>query len=166
MTLGPIIHYRYETKGRFLVTLETTDALGHKALAEGWVRVLSGGASTLDASPALGYLGGLLTYRATLVNGELRSLPSSLALPLPEVTDYVAHQGGQFEDGRLTWAGDLPGDASFAASLTVRVSLKRDLARPVCATAVFTVGGESLERSASTPVDARALLPLVLKGTR
>ncbi len=160
----PVIYLLFAQPGVYGITVEATDALGHKALGQGSVRIFSGGTSELAVDRALAAPGEALTYTVSLVNSEPITLTAAFTLPLPAHTTYDAHMGANWDGGALSWEGELAPGETRLATLTVRTEANAGVTS-IEAVAQFVMDGQLFERRAVTLIRAfwRAYLPAILR---
>jgi uncharacterized repeat protein (TIGR01451 family) len=158
----PVIHLLLEELGEYAVTVEATDALGHKALGQGSVRIVSGGASDLAVDRALAAAGDTLTYTVTVRNTEAITLTAAYTLPLPAHTTYQSHTGASWDGTALAWADVLAPGETHIATLTVQVDDAPGSAA-IEAVAEFTVGEATFSRRALTRLMRYTYLPGVMR---
>lgn len=164
---GPVVHVLFEERGEYALTVEATDALGIRALGQGRVRIISGGASNLSVDRTVAAPGDTLVYSVTLANTEPSALSGAFTLPLPAGTAYVAHAGAgaQWVGNALSWAGVLAPTETLTATLTAQIGPDLAPSTVIEATATYQLGGETFERSATTTMHGsrRIFLPLILR---
>ena len=119
----PSIVYLFEEQGSYPVSVEATDSLGHKAVADGNVVVLKGGSSSLTVDRLTAFPGDTLTYDIAASNSEPFTVSFAFSFTVPAGTDYLFHEGdgSSFADGTLAWSGDLPPNESFEARMAVKI---------------------------------------------
>ena len=151
----PVIYVAMEQVGTHAVTVEATDALGHTALGQGSIRIVSGGASALAVNRPVAATGDTLVYTVSLVNTEAHSLAASVTLPLPPHTSYLSHTGEGFQwvGGALQWSGTLAADETRLAELRVSVDANAPAQDTIEATVDFFFEAVSFQRRAQTRVD-------------
>ncbi len=159
----PWISLTFAAPGRYPLWVEATDALGHKAVAQGEVIVTEAGGSDLLARPANALPGQEIRYEVRARNSTGAPLQLSVRLPLPAGTEYISHTGGNWANNALTWSGTIPAGATHLSELRVRIRAETPLRSEIVATAEFTLGGLTFTRSARTYVGGRISLPLIHK---
>ncbi len=165
---APTIYVLFEELGEYPVMVEAEDALGHRALGEGLVRIIPGGASYLEVAPATVQGGEPMTYTVHALNTAPIPITLAFTLPLPSGVTYVRHSGSgaTYGDDRLTWQGEIAPGQEATATLTVGTPATGSGRVPVTATATFDVNGLSFERSATgyveyLPPETKYYLPIV-----
>ena len=164
-TNTPSLDYSFGRVGEYQVSVEATDRLGHRAVANGSIRILSAGSSTLASWPAQALTGGGIRYNVTLRNTSGEALPLSLVLPVPELTSYLSHTGGEFSGGALLWNGVLQPDSSYSLEFWVNVSTADSDGRSVVAEALIETAEGNLTLSATTPLRDGLYVPLIVDGS-
>ncbi len=161
----PTISLAFPAEGRYPIAVEATDALGHRAVAQSEVRIVKAGSSTLMANRSTASPGSEIYYQIVARNTSSDSMPISFTMPLPANTEYIAHDGGDFDDNVLSWSGTLAGGTTHATDLQVRVSRALTVSTNIVARATFRAGEDSFTRTAATRiiVTSAVYLPLVLK---
>jgi hypothetical protein len=132
-------------------------------VASGEIEILSGGASSLVASPPSVRPGEEIRFTLVLSNTESAALPFSYRLPLPSGTEYSSHSGGNYGGGALTWTGTIQGQSSHTAVLVVRARSQLEYGAIITATAEIDASGGALERLVRVVIGRRLALPLVLQ---
>ena len=157
----PTIAYLFPSRGRFPISVEVTDSLGHKAVAHATVLIADGGSSTLTCDVSEANPGETISYQVLASNTGPGPLSMSFTLPLPPGTEYVSHTGGSFSAGALRWSGSLAPGASFGASLRVRVRYDSPSGVYLVATAEFRAGQDTFTKQVRTWINSRLYLPLL-----
>ena len=165
----PTVSFIFPARGRYPIAVEVTDALGHKAVAHSEVFIVEGGSSTLAASRSVASPGDEVTYRVVARNTGSQAISVTFSLPLPAGTQYIAHNGGDFQDNALTWSGSVARGADHGAELAVRVVPDLMTHDGITATAQFRAGDDSFVRTVfvrtvHTVAVSALYVPLVLKG--
>ncbi|MHB0859098.1 MAG: S8 family serine peptidase, partial [Anaerolineae bacterium] len=159
-TTEPQVQIRMDV-GSYPVRVEATDSLGHKGVAEGVLRVVAGGGSTLVADRSAALAGSTITYRMVLRHAGPGSLAFAARLPVPAGVSYVSHEGGTFSAGTLTWSGSLAPNEDVVLEMTVRIDDAASPGTRITAVAEFEAGGESWQRRVETRVGGVVYLPLL-----
>jgi subtilisin family serine protease len=163
---APNVQVQFEERGTYPVLVETTDTLGHRAVAQGQVRIVAGGASRLDAQPPQVRSGQLITYTVRAINTDPVAITVAFTLPLPIGVTYLAHTGADYAAGALSWQGSLSSGQEVIATLTVVAPSASGGRVDLVATAEFVTDEERFTRTVITPVSDRhvIVMPVVMKG--
>lgn len=153
----PTISVLFDTSGEYPVVVEVTDALGHRALGEGVVSIISGGASYVEAIPPVVQGGGEITFTVHALNTDPVTMTMAFTLPLPSGVAYVGHSGSGavYAGDRLTWQGGIAPGREMTATLRVATPSEGSDRVPITATVTFEADGLSFERSAVAYADYR-----------
>ncbi|MEA3406770.1 MAG: S8 family serine peptidase [Chloroflexota bacterium] len=163
-TEEPSISPMWDKEGTYSLVVETTDSLGHTAIAQSEIEIQKGGSFRLVADEKA-RVGGQIRYRMLIDNTSAESVSASYTFPLPMGTEYVSHSGtgGEFNGNVWTWEGELdPYASSLCEELCVQV--KRDVqpGTTITGTAYITASGNNFTRHAWTSIWGPMYLPLTL----
>lgn len=149
---GPQVQVSFDEHGVYPVMVEATDALGHRAIAQGEVHIVAGGASQLTAQPARVRAGEGITYTVRAINTDPLTLTMAFTLPLPAGVTYAGHSGADYASDALTWQGPLAPGQGVTATLTVTAPHLSGSRLEVVAVAEFATDGWRFERAVTTQV--------------
>jgi subtilisin family serine protease len=162
-TTQPSVLAAYDRRGAYPIAVEVTDALGHKAVAQGVVHVVDGADSTLTVNRTQALVGETLVYEVTGRHSGPRTVPFSLTMPLPAGLLFLSSSGGSYGQGVLRWSGALRAGESFSAELRAQIPLTASLGQRYVATAQFAAGEDRFVRSVTSEVVKAFWLPLIKK---
>jgi uncharacterized repeat protein (TIGR01451 family) len=164
VTSEPSIEHVYEAAGTYTVTVEATDAYGHKALDETTATVTTLGGSTKTVDKEDAFPGDELMYTLTLNNTSMTTATAVLTDVIPANTTYVTHTVGDFMGGVFTWSGTVGAGTSMTLTLTVQADDDLEPGTVITNVAEFNVEGTMFSKEAETTIWERSYLPLVFKS--
>ena len=152
----PEVYVPFAEIGDYPLSVEVTDSLGHKAIGEGVIRIVPGGASHLTVSATTAEGGDVLTYSLNVdnVGGSVPVASAAFMFPLPAGTSYVAHSGDgvTFDGSALHWSGSLASGSNLIATLDALVQDSGPSGTVVEAPVEFTMDGLIFTRTVVTTV--------------
>lgn len=163
---GPEAQVSFDEHGVYPVMVEATDVLGHRAVAQGEVHIVAGGASQLAAQPARVRGGERITYTVRAINTDAVTLTLAFTLPLPSGVAYAGHSGADYANDALAWQGSLAPGQEVTATLRVTAPNASGSHLEVAASVEFVTDAGRFTRSVSTPVYTlyRIALPIIGKA--